>query len=109
MEHPTIAIAIPVSPSRCQLQELFHHFPRDDLPRDDLPRDDKVKFKDSSEKPPKKRMKFKHQVSDEVPIHMPGSPLPSWMDINRIGDNIELNKLRRERGRSKTFHEEWTI
>ena len=77
MEHPTIAIAIPVSPSRCQLQELFN-----------------TDVEDSGEQPPKKRMKFKHQVSDEVPIHMPGSPLPSWMDINRIGDNIELNKLR---------------
>ena len=79
MEHPTIAI--PVTPSRCQLQELFHHFPRDDLPRDDLPRDDKVKFKDSCEKPPKKRMKFKHEVSlpIQMPIQMPNYPLPPWM------------------------------
>ena len=83
------------SPIRCQLQGLFQ---------------DKVK--DSCEEPPKKRMKFKHQVSDEVPIHMPGSPLPPWMVINKIADNIELNrlnKLRSERGRSIAFHNDWTI
>lgn len=51
------------SSSRCQLMELSHV----------------VKVKYSYEKPPKKRMKFKHQLSDEVPIHMPGSPLPPWM------------------------------
>ena len=68
MEHPTIAI--PVTPSRCQLQELFHHFPRDDLPRDDLPRDDKVKFKDSS-KTSEKRMKFKHKYQCRTDAQMP--------------------------------------
>lgn len=46
----------------------------------------------SQDEPPKKRMKFKHQVSNKVPIQMPSCPLPSWIFSDSLPQKIFLPK-----------------